>query len=160
MAKDTKAFWQDLHTSLRMLKTDYIDLYQFHNPLAGGLISNARAAWAFEDQFDYVLPIWGIQREAELDEFISFMENPPAMDDALRAVIEQEAGTVRGDCRGLNSQPFPGSHSPSIRSTHSAVRSIISLQALGLSPAPVPTARSSARPGFLPFPSTEVVCSP
>lgn len=32
MAKDTDAFWQDLHTSLKMLKTDYIDLYQFHNP--------------------------------------------------------------------------------------------------------------------------------
>ena len=25
-------FWKDLHTSLSLLKTDYVDLYQFHNP--------------------------------------------------------------------------------------------------------------------------------
>ncbi len=25
-------FWKDLETSLRLLKTDYVDLYQFHNP--------------------------------------------------------------------------------------------------------------------------------
>ena len=25
-------FWKDLHTTLRNLKTDYLDLYQFHNP--------------------------------------------------------------------------------------------------------------------------------
>ena len=27
-----EGFWQDLETSLRLLKTDYIDVYQFHNP--------------------------------------------------------------------------------------------------------------------------------
>ena len=27
-----KDFWKDLHTSLTNLRTDYIDLYQFHNP--------------------------------------------------------------------------------------------------------------------------------
>ena len=27
-----EGFWKDLETSLRLLKTDYIDLYQFHNP--------------------------------------------------------------------------------------------------------------------------------
>ncbi len=31
-AKDVKTFWEHLHTSLRLLKTDYIDIYQFHNP--------------------------------------------------------------------------------------------------------------------------------
>ena len=25
-------FWKDLHTTLKNLKTDYLDLYQFHNP--------------------------------------------------------------------------------------------------------------------------------
>ena len=25
-------FWNDLETSLRLLQTDYIDIYQFHNP--------------------------------------------------------------------------------------------------------------------------------
>ena len=27
-----EGFWRDLETSLRLLKTDYIDIYQFHNP--------------------------------------------------------------------------------------------------------------------------------
>jgi aryl-alcohol dehydrogenase-like predicted oxidoreductase len=31
-AKDAAGFWQDLETSLTLLKTDHIDLYQFHNP--------------------------------------------------------------------------------------------------------------------------------
>ena len=33
-AKDTKTFWHQLETSLENLKTDYIDIYQFHNPKA------------------------------------------------------------------------------------------------------------------------------
>ena len=32
MAKDVEGFWKDLETSLSLLKTDYIDIYQFHNP--------------------------------------------------------------------------------------------------------------------------------
>ena len=31
-AQTAEGFWKDLETSLRTLKTDYIDLYQFHNP--------------------------------------------------------------------------------------------------------------------------------
>ena len=27
-----EGFWKDLETSLNNLKTDYIDIYQFHNP--------------------------------------------------------------------------------------------------------------------------------
>ncbi len=30
-AKTPEGFWQDLETSLKLLKTDYIDVYQFHN---------------------------------------------------------------------------------------------------------------------------------
>ena len=32
MAKTVDGFWNDLNTSLSLLKTDYIDIYQFHNP--------------------------------------------------------------------------------------------------------------------------------
>ena len=39
--------------------------------LSGGLITNSAAAYGYLAQFDHVLPIWGIQRESELDEFIS-----------------------------------------------------------------------------------------
>ncbi|GMO60548.1 MAG: aldo/keto reductase [Treponemataceae bacterium] len=31
-ATTADGFWKDLETSLRLLKTDYIDVYQFHNP--------------------------------------------------------------------------------------------------------------------------------
>lgn len=31
-AKTTEAFWKDIHLSLKLLGTDYIDIYQFHNP--------------------------------------------------------------------------------------------------------------------------------
>lgn len=31
-SKTAEGFWQDLHTSLKLLQTDHIDLYQFHNP--------------------------------------------------------------------------------------------------------------------------------
>ena len=31
-AQNVEDFWKDLHTSLTNLRTDYIDLYQFHNP--------------------------------------------------------------------------------------------------------------------------------
>ena len=32
MAKNVDDFWKDLHESLKMLRTDYIDVYQFHTP--------------------------------------------------------------------------------------------------------------------------------
>ena len=31
-AQNVEEFWKDLHTSLNNLRTDYVDLYQFHNP--------------------------------------------------------------------------------------------------------------------------------
>ena len=31
-ATTAEAFWKDLHTSLNNLRTNYIDIYQFHNP--------------------------------------------------------------------------------------------------------------------------------
>ncbi|MGE4484012.1 MAG: aldo/keto reductase, partial [Oscillospiraceae bacterium] len=55
--------------------------------LSGGLIKNSAAAYAFAAQFNNVLPIWGIQRESELDEFISYMYNPPELTDEIKTVI-------------------------------------------------------------------------
>jgi predicted aldo/keto reductase-like oxidoreductase len=172
---------KDLETSLRLLKTDYIDIYQFHNPakvprpgdgdglyeaalkakeagkirhigitnhrlqvaeeavlsglydtlqfpfsylaseseiklallcreknvgfiamkaLAGGLITRADAAYAYLAGYD-VLPIWGVQRESELDEFISFIAAPPVLTDERNRVIENDRLHLAGDfCRG------------------------------------------------------------
>lgn len=68
--------------------------------LSGGLITNAKAAYAFEAQYDNVLPIWGIQRDSELDEFISYIDNPPVMDQEIKAVIEQDVKELSGSfCR-------------------------------------------------------------
>lgn len=69
--------------------------------LAGGLINRSDAAMAFMTEYDNVLPIWGVQREDELDEWLAFFENEPEMTDALRAFIEKEKKEIAGEfCRG------------------------------------------------------------
>lgn len=69
--------------------------------LAGGLITNAEAAMAFMLQFDSVLPIWGVQREKELEDWLSFMDQEPKMTDEIRAFIEKEKTELVGEfCRG------------------------------------------------------------
>ena len=180
-AQNADEFWKDLNTSLNNLKTDYIDIYQFHNPavcpkpgdesglydaalkareqgkirfisitnhrlavaneavdsglyatlqfpfcylcsekdlelmekckkadmgfiamkaLSGGLINNSRAAYAFQAQYDSVLPIWGVQKEHELDEFLSYIDNPPVMDDEIRTLIVNDRKQLFGSfCR-------------------------------------------------------------
>jgi len=68
--------------------------------LAGGLISNSRACMAFMDEHPTALPIWGVQREHELDEWLSYMDDTPVMDDEIRAFIEQERAELKGGfCR-------------------------------------------------------------
>ncbi len=69
--------------------------------LAGGLIHNSGAAMAYMLQFDNVLPIWGIQRMSELEEWLAFMEKEPVLDEKIRAYIEKERGELAGEfCRG------------------------------------------------------------
>lgn len=181
-ATTPEGFWKDLETTLSNLQTDYLDIYQFHNPsfcpkpgdgtglyecmlqakaegkirhigitnhrlnvaneavesglyetlqfpfcylaskedmalqkkcseagmgfiamkaLSGGLITNSAAAYAFEAQFENVLPIWGVQRQSELDEFLSYIENPPVMTEELQAVINRDREELIGEfCRG------------------------------------------------------------
>ncbi len=181
MATTADGFWNDLETSLRLLKTDYIDIYQFHNiafcprpgdgtglyeamleakdkglirhigitnhrlsvakeavlsglyetlqfpfsylagekeeelvrlceendvgficmkALAGGLITKSDVAYAFLAQYP-VAPIWGIQRESELDEFLSYQDNPPTLTEEMKAFIDTERAELAGEfCRG------------------------------------------------------------
>ena len=69
--------------------------------LSGGLITDSAAAYAFLAQFPHVLPIWGVQREKELDEFLSYVENPPALTEERRAFIDQDRKELQGEfCRG------------------------------------------------------------
>jgi len=178
-AETPEDFWKDLETSLKELRTDYLDLYQHHNisfcpkegdemakamleakeeglikhigitthkitiahealdsglyetlqypfsyisgdeelklvekckeldvgfiamkAMGGGLLKNAKASFAYMNQFDNVLPIWGIQHMSELEEFLSFPSDLH-VDDVLKADIEEDKKEL-GDnfCRG------------------------------------------------------------
>lgn len=69
--------------------------------LSGGLITNSAAAYAYVAQFDNVLPIWGVQREKELDEFIGYNDNPPILNQELKAQIERDRISLGKEfCRG------------------------------------------------------------
>ncbi len=181
MATDAEGFWRDLETSLKYLKTDYIDLYQFHNPqvcpkpgdksglyeailearengqinhigitshkysvakqairsglyetlqypfsyltgekeleivelcrendigfiamkaMGGGLIKNSEASYCFMNDYE-VLPIWGIQKESELEEFLSYEKSNLQLNDNLIKDIEKDRDDLGEDfCRG------------------------------------------------------------
>lgn len=181
-AKNTEEMKEQLETSLKLLQTDYIDIYQFHcadrcirpedrsgmyelmeefkrqgmikhigitahklgvaeesvasglyetlqypfsylsgekelalvnqcrehnmgfiamKALAGGIITDSRMAYAFIGQYDNVMPIWGVQREHELDEWLSYIDDTPVMNDALAAGIEADRKELsRNFCRG------------------------------------------------------------
>lgn len=182
MSTTVERFWEDLEISLDNLKTDHVDIYQFHNPsfcprpgdgtglyeamleakaqgkvkhigitnhrlsvaneaidsglyetlqfpfcylatdkdielvekcrkanmgfiamkaLSGGLINNSRAAYVYLARFDNVLPIWGVQRENELDEFLSYVQEPPVMTQELEELIRHDREQLQGEfCRG------------------------------------------------------------
>lgn len=69
--------------------------------LAGGLITNSVMACAFISQYDNALPIWGIQSEKELDEWLRFMDEPAVMTEEIRKMIEKDRRELMGDfCRG------------------------------------------------------------
>ncbi len=69
--------------------------------LAGGLITNSRAAFAYMSRFDNVLPIWGIQHMHELEEWLSFMDGAPEFDSEIESFIESDRKNFGSDfCRG------------------------------------------------------------
>lgn len=180
-AKTPEKFWSDLETTLKNLRTDYLDIYQFHcasvcyrpgdgtgmyeamveakkqgkirhigitahligvaedivksglyetlqfpfsylanereiklvedtekagmgfiamKGLAGGLLTNSKACMAFMSKYN-ALPIWGIQREEELEEWLSFFNEDIEMTDEIAAFIEEDQKSLQGDfCRG------------------------------------------------------------
>lgn len=178
-AENTEDFWCDLEVTLKNLKTDYLDLYQFHNisflpkedddlykamleaktngminhigitthkitmanealdlgiyetlqypfsylsgqeeinlikkskkldvgfiamkSMAGGLIKNSKASFAYLNQFDNVLPIWGIQKISELDDFLSYPKDL-VLDEKLKSIIEYDKKELGENfCRG------------------------------------------------------------
>ncbi len=68
--------------------------------LSGGLLNNADACMAFMSQFP-VLPIWGIQRESELDEWLSFFRKDITMTDEMKQIIVKDRSEMLDEfCRG------------------------------------------------------------
>jgi uncharacterized protein len=69
--------------------------------LAGGLLTNVRAAFAFLARFDNLVPIWGIQRECELDEFLALEAAPPDLGPELEESMARDRRELGGAfCRG------------------------------------------------------------
>lgn len=69
--------------------------------LSGGLLTSAASAFAFLRQYENVVPIWGIQRESELDEIVALDADPPTLDAALREAIRRDRKELSGNfCRG------------------------------------------------------------
>ncbi|MGL4985928.1 MAG: aldo/keto reductase [Treponemataceae bacterium] len=190
MSVTAEKIQSDLEESLRQLKTDYIDVYQLHNPsfvpqpneenkvydtllqakkagkirfigftnhsvqraneatlsglydtiqypfsylaiddekklvelcaekrvgfiamksLCGGLLSNALLAFSFLRQYEQVIPIWGIQKQEEIQEILRYEENPPAFDAEIQAAIDADKKSLMGNfCRNCAyCQPCP-----------------------------------------------------
>ena len=181
-ALSPEQFWKDLDTTLHNLRTDYLDIYQFHcagrcyvpgdgtgmyeameeakrqgmirhigasahkigiaeelirsgyyetlqfpfsyiasdrelalpdackeagmgfiamKGLSGGLLNHPKACMAFMQQYDNVLPIWGVQKEEEVDDWLAFFTEEAVMDEEVMAVIEADRKELSGDfCRG------------------------------------------------------------
>jgi len=103
--------YETLQYPLSYISTDeelaLIDLCREHNTgllamkgLCGGIISNAKAAFAFLRQYENVIPIWGMQKTAELDEFLQYEKEPPLLDGVLRSAIESDRRELCGKfCR-------------------------------------------------------------
>ena len=69
--------------------------------LAGGLIHNSNAAMAYISQYDNVLPIWGIQKMEELEQWLQFMDRDAVLDQETRNFIAKERTELVGEfCRG------------------------------------------------------------
>ena len=69
--------------------------------LSGGLLTNAEACYAFMQQHEHVVPIWGIQKEEELDQWLDITARDVAMTEQLQQVIDRDRRELAGSfCRG------------------------------------------------------------
>lgn len=69
--------------------------------MSGGLASSPRAAYAFISQFDNVVPIWGCQNEAELNDFLQFAAEGVTFSSEMQAIIDKDKQELGENfCRG------------------------------------------------------------
>jgi aryl-alcohol dehydrogenase-like predicted oxidoreductase len=68
--------------------------------LCGGLLKNAKPAFAFLRQYDNVIPIWGIQKMSELEELLVYEKEPPILDEEMLKIIRTDKQELAGNfCR-------------------------------------------------------------
>lgn len=66
----------------------------------GGLLANARVAFAGLRPYEHVVPIWGIQRIEELEEILALENDPPSLTEAVEQEIASEREALAGEfCR-------------------------------------------------------------
>ncbi|MDR3358318.1 MAG: aldo/keto reductase [Desulfovibrio sp.] len=69
--------------------------------LAGGLITNIPAAFAYLQSFSNAVPIWGMQTKGELAQFLQLAASPPVPDADMGKAIQAEREALGGRfCRG------------------------------------------------------------
>jgi len=68
--------------------------------MSGGLLSSAKMAFSFLRQYENVIPIWGVQKMEELNEFLEYEKNNPSLDREMLKLIEKEKKELGGSfCR-------------------------------------------------------------
>ena len=68
--------------------------------LSGGLLNNAEACYAFMREYPGVAPIWGMQHEWELDQWLDLSRRNVRLTPELRAVIKADRKDLAGSfCR-------------------------------------------------------------
>jgi len=68
--------------------------------MAGGLLRNGTAAAAWMARQEGVVPIWGVQHEWELDQFLACVKETPELTDELQEIIDKDRDELTGDfCR-------------------------------------------------------------
>lgn len=68
--------------------------------LSGGLLNHAEACYAFMREQEGVVPIWGIQHEWELDQWLELSERDPGLTSELNQIIAQDRKDLSGNfCR-------------------------------------------------------------
>ncbi len=69
--------------------------------LSGGLVRHIPAAYAYMRRFENVVPIWGIQKMEELEQFLALEADPPAWDMTMQTLVEEERNELsKNFCRG------------------------------------------------------------
>lgn len=58
-------------------------------PLGGGVIDNLPLAFGFLQQYESVIPIWGVKCQPELEQILYFNEHPPVIDEKFNEDVER-----------------------------------------------------------------------